>query len=161
MRIYFHTRRRKIGLVTLILACVFLCGWARSRTYSDGMEFDGGKRTRVHLESENGFLLLTRITEDIDHDPFFPRWTTALAPDPDLVRLHYVDEPGIWRWGCFTIGSHEFPTLGKTMDSVKLWLISYMSLVIPLTLLSAALLLIRPRPTKSTIAEARPTPEVA
>ncbi|WP_010583847.1 hypothetical protein [Schlesneria paludicola] len=142
----WHTARHRVGVAFLALACISLCVWARSRTFSDGVEFHGGDHTRIYLESENGFLLLTRIREQASHERFFPRWTTMLSPGLEVANHQYHDDCVTWRLGIFALGSHEFPKIGKDADEIKLWLVSYMCIVVPSMILSAWLLLGRRMP---------------
>lgn len=135
------TMRRRIGVAFLVLACVSLSAWARSRTYSDGIEIHGGPQTRIYVESENGFLLLTRIRELASHERFFPRWTTMLSTDLGVAEHQYHSDCVTWRFGIFALGSHEFPKSGKYADEIKLWLVSYMCVVVPSMILSAWLLI--------------------
>lgn len=52
-REFFKPWRRRIGVVTLVLACVLMAGWVRSQSMADDIYFTAGDR-RNHLRSAYG-----------------------------------------------------------------------------------------------------------
>lgn len=101
MPIYFHGCRRKIGVMTLVMACVFLTPWVRSMgTWPVG---EGHKFSLEFMESRVDFRV--DHLSDISHD-------------------------------------------GYTSTHLFKFSAPYWAIVIPLTLLSAYLLLRNPRRPK-------------
>ena len=156
---FFNGWRRKAGLVTLAMACVLAGGWMRSYVIED--EFIWRSQTLAYfLKSANGRINYeTNSNESVVKDVYslaFPtgwrRWPGVLYEPADPS-----DEPGDifddlvvesrWRWGGF-----DFGTAVSSFFSMRLsiWIVPYWSLVLPLTLLSAWLILIKPRKAKGT-----------
>jgi hypothetical protein len=155
MGTYFKSLRRKLGVVTLVLACVFTVGWVRSLELSDSIWFK-----RDFLTSGEGFILWSRsigrlnakrgfshTAYEFTHNPYNGRGTTSIYD---------------WRrWG-FAYGkksSLEASEDGQAIDCMTFYYCApFWSIVIPLTLLSAWLLLSK-RQTRTTPVE--PVPETA
>lgn len=121
--------RRKAGLGTLALACVFVGGWLRSRDTYDVISLTAFGRFNV-VESELGRI----------------RW---LACDHDQSewqelgwRSHSRNEPS-WRYVVHTEIAMRY--LGKHAWAFGL---NYRLIVLPLTLLSVWLILEKPRKAK-------------
>ena len=160
MREFFHGRRRKIGLVTLMLAVVFMVGWVRSEyKYERVISFHKGGS--VQLASVYGRLFVARVnsppahilescvgfrSDDILHWTAAKPATNTVAFDPlgnlsatrrwDFVGFHY----GIKKEGLNV--NHQTYT-------VPFWAATLL-----LTLLSADLLLVKPRaPTPNNASE--------
>lgn len=107
---YFKPLRRKIGVLTLVLACVFAIGWIDSLTQFRSLYFVDWKRSVI--------------------------WQ-ALSRDAKLAvegkRFDHTNSP------TFLYNN------GPVETHVDLGGVPYSSIVIPLTLLSAYLLLSKPR----------------
>lgn len=146
--------KRKVGVVTLVLACVFAAGWVRSDTYSDTITRPLSNGTYTEIRSENGYLLSTRtVLHDASDLPSFS-WRTLLSCDPNGVYLYYRDHSIGWRAIGFAIGGQLLQDEGKSNRRVgkrslfkerRTWFASYQTVVLPLTLLSAWHLLSKPR----------------
>jgi hypothetical protein len=152
---FFKGWRRKIGVVTLGLACVFMAGWLRSATIRDDVMI-AGENVRHALASSTGLLRWARHTgiknTDQKNDarqilnagrPLI-EWNSAgdfQKDDNDSFWKHCTNE---WRhgWGGFDFGAG---THKRWNCHIERWAIPYWSIVIPLTLLSAWLLLSKPR----------------
>jgi len=52
---FFKPTRRKLGVMTLVIACVFAAGWMRSLFFIDGISFTSGKDTTESFVSAGGF----------------------------------------------------------------------------------------------------------
>ena len=102
---FFHGWRRKIGVVTLLMACMFAVGWVTS--LSGRLPSERGVSIEIELWESRIDVVFNQI-EFVESDP------------------HNL------------IGTWEFRRIP----------IPYWSIVIPLTLLSAFLLLSKPRPRK-------------
>ena len=141
--------RRRIGVVTLVLACVFMTGWVRSFFVADWIEgskfkfisFDGGGCWE-HTENFHEFLRKLSIS-------------TASA---EYVQDEYRFSTRSARWkqqlfgfGLKTYGG-EYRKFGGIVynTAFTVYRIPYWAVVIPLTLLSAYLLLAKRRPAKKS-----------
>jgi hypothetical protein len=112
---YFKPLRRKVGIVALVLACVFTAGWVRSRYYVDWRYLQFGDR----------FCLLRS-----DRGGFSCNWTTKPSPSVALFGTQPLQQMTILATG------------PAPRDA---FFIYYAASAIPLTLLSAWLLLSKPR----------------
>ena len=149
MQTFFHGWRRKAGFVTLVMACAFLCGRVRSETYSDSFLFSYGTNTNGSIDSENGYLIFesTTMLSEVSHRTDF---RTLLCCDPNECYLYYRDEKIGWRFQCFTVGVYEvIPDNSggpfSLFTATRTWFMSYWTIISPLTLLSAYLILWKPR----------------
>ncbi len=135
---YFHGWRRKIGLVTLLLACVFVAGWVRSIFVHDVLLFWDGTQALGLWGSQSGSLVW-----DTNDNPDVQRWTTPRWQNWIASEgVHPFDNPEIkWQW--------RFCGFGFASDGMTSRIVPYWAIVIPLTLLAAWLLLSKPRPLKS------------
>jgi hypothetical protein len=107
---FFKGWRRKFGVLTLLMACVFAAGWVRSLIVADRINFFGAQMLSWHGEIMRCVAVLVRTQ----------------------------------------IGSQTVTSAQET----PIWTIPYWSIVIPLTLLSAWLLLSNPKRSKSITAPA-------
>lgn len=125
--------RRNIGMATLIMTCLLAAGWIRSFRLQDGINFPSGKYTMDSLFSLAGALVWASYDES---PPEVPR-------PKGFFSVRFVgrpfDEPDIeWRWRWWGFGDGKLKS-----DSIVLRTIPYWSLITPLTLLSAWLLLFK------------------
>ena len=126
---FFKGWRRKAGLVTLGTACVLMVGWIRSRVMYDVMALSAFGRFNV-VESELGRILW--LASDRDQSAWQQLgWRSLSLSDPRLNNLVHTEI--VMRY------------LGKHVWALGL---PYWSLVLPLTLLSAWLILGKPRKAK-------------
>ena len=138
---FFHGWRWKVGVVTLWMACVFMGGWIRGQSTVDELYFGKGKG--IHSFSlffgRNGITLTRRTTEESRTSN--PNWYCGpLEPRESF----YIFQPGLvveWRWHSCGFEAGEFHDLEMPIWRMSWWNTPYWSLVIPLTLLSAWLLL--------------------
>ena len=126
MREFFKGWRRKAGLVTLAMACVLMLGWMRSRmVYDQCIWADSNHKNVVYsLNGEFGWL----------------RWSTNRSQQMSFgsVPMGSEDEAK-WRM------LHD---MIRVMHEAREWTCPYWCLAIPLTLLSAWLILGKPRKVK-------------
>lgn len=151
---YFKPLRRKIGVLTLILACVLAGEWIRCRSFVDEFTFGGSEGANCNcLTCQRNGLIWSRYT----FHEFFP--TAPFFTSRPIVEDFGTDDPleGYdvyvidWRW---KIGGFDFTGYhhADRPDSVsQFWIIPYWSIVIPLTVLSAGLLLSKPRQRRKTV----------
>ena len=155
MGTYFKSLRRKIGVVTVVIACVVATAWIRNLaildTFSIGQMF--GPYTSFRSESGDFFW---------DSYGGYPRhyryWFTDRIHErinPKLLtrrnRLHWSE-----RWQIRYAKSQMMTSLNgtsiETFDGFRV-IVPYPTIVIPLTLLSAWLLLSKPRSRTTALTE--------
>jgi len=158
---YFKPLRKKVGVVTLGLACLFAAGWVRSRTVIDAFSVRRSlySMSTLHSASEELALSTLCIVSPVELGDF-PFWSSETIPtdyifslpfDPLTVETQYRFLGFYSLKDCPVDGGVHIYACGAP----------YWSIVIPLTLLSAWLLLSKPRVAKpKAIAEPIPT-EVA
>lgn len=159
---YFKPLRRKIGVVTLVMACLFAAGWVRSSVVQDHAQICY-QRSAHDLNSNGG-----RFQWDCYRDPEVIRF--GYGPPSFNWQTYERNQPAIdthWgrsrtNWQCGWLGvkvcygkvhthSGEVHTAGgivfvnPRMLNIRSLEVPYWSIVIPLTLLSAYLLLSKPR----------------
>ena len=147
---FFKGWRRQIGCVTLVLACVFAAWWVRSLNNSDRFLWRSSNFSYEEIKSVDHTLywMTHRLSKDYDLpiDPMM-RFETDHIPTSGRRRgdFHETNDQMNWYIGrCrFGIGLErdsrsEYP---QTLRRVA----PYWSTTVPLTLISAYLLLKKPR----------------
>ena len=138
---FFKPWRRKIGLVTLVMACLAMGAWVRSHAVSDQIRFMSsgyGYNFRSQFGRMNAGIFWA--ADGADNSFYFSlgrSWVGQKLPDIDYGKpsktfgfSYFVGENDLMR--AMRVGV-EFP---------------YWSIVLPLTALSAFLLLTNPRQSK-------------
>lgn len=128
MREFFNGWRRKVGVATLVWACVFAAAWVRSFSIRDFIPLP--KLRTAALATESGCLVLLRETEAV---------LISEVPGLDVIweNVDGIENP-----------MNPMPPVATMVASAyfeKAGSIPYWSLVLPLTLLSGWLLLSKPR----------------
>jgi len=140
---FFRGWRRKIGMVTLLMACVVMGGWLRSPHHCDSFNSRIGKLAIIWLISADVQIGVSIITsEDSVIAPKSAGWITYM---PETFEALFPRQLG-FVWRCRYCG------FGKSINQsgdVFVWVCPYWSIVIPLMLLSAYLLLTKPRKSTS------------
>ena len=142
MREFFRGWRRKVGVVTLVMACVMTGMWFRSRTEWESLEVAVGARGLVAVELERGSVTLayrwleenTPLGTSISASSF--NWHGA-SPVSDEINLWPELGTNLWS-ETSSIG----PIVSGKATYVRLPLLTAMAL---LTVVSAYLLLWKPR----------------
>lgn len=140
---FFKGWRRKIGIVTLLMACVFAGGWVRSFHFGDCVLWNS------MMFSSHGNLYCVppqRLTMSWER----PEWSVVNVASADIDSSF---GQVTWQWRLMGFGIGVF-TIFRT--DILVILFPYYSIVIPLTLLSAYLLISRRRPEKPL---ATPSPQ--
>jgi hypothetical protein len=147
MREFFRGWRRKVGCATLVMACLVIALWIRSIYFVDELRLFCGnvcsRNQSLELEPANWDLEFWAsqkwVTYSTDGQP------SGYDADTDPHDPNHI----VWYLHMLGIG------IGKWPDG---WLLTipYWSVVVPLTLLSAFLILSKPRRKKT--AESAPTP---
>jgi hypothetical protein len=126
---YFTPWRRKFGVLTLVMACVFAAGWVRSISIEDQIQIKPPDRWHRFLHVfESSHSVISWVALDMQFGEI--QWQSApVGADRETMLLEW------------------FPQYAERREKkyVKNWEVPYWSIVIPLTLLSAWLLLIDPR----------------
>ncbi len=156
---FFRGRRRKIGVLTLMMALLFMAGWIRSLVITDALIFPARQQTTGSavlitfdtLFSIRNTVVWTRdheestedINEPIDLGQRYPIWkTSAAVSEFNDDRMKWQ-----WRWCGFGIGKFDEERQEGVWETFVT--IPYWSIVMPLTLISAWLLVLsKPRPDK-------------
>jgi hypothetical protein len=136
---YFKPWRRKIGVLTLVMSCVFMGGWVRSLVVKDEINLINFRGLYCHIRSEVGDFECIWCNARIPI--YLPFTWTAEAIDSssqtnNSARMWFTRVYPEMRFG---------PDTGKMGDGFR---IQYWALVIPLTMLSTYLLLSKPRPAR-------------
>ena len=148
MKEFFHGARTKMGLLTLVTACFFLVGWFRSQTRFEYIDVSIGN-VSYGVTSMHSGLDFSRTTEldpttvldfiDFKSVELFIKPQDPLNGTPWSSGFQFDWR---WDWAGFHIGEGHYASRRDQDIMVPYW-----SLVIPLTLISAWLLLSRPRKT--------------
>lgn len=159
MREFFHGWRRKAGVVTLVMAMLLFGVWMRSYSVWDSIPIKDGISLHF-IQSIHGGVCWTRHVPSPSNSQMYSsqnipiRWT---AQDADKSHLHrywlQLDVEWQRNWCRFHFAA---TTIGNPNDKTRhdTWIIPYWSLVAPPTLLSAYLILWKPRSKpKNTAAE--------
>lgn len=159
----FHGCRRKIGVVTLLLSCVILVAWIRSLGICDVISFRNSDHTTIHLASTQQLLVLV-VERPVGHASTFSWFTFSDIGSPLVwqalpATAHPLNDPEIlWSARSCGFGSAvqtrlPLQTTGPgTMTlnvNFKFVTIPYWSIILPLILITAYLLLGQSR-TKTT-----------
>lgn len=149
---FFSGWKRKVGVATLVLACLLAIGWLRSLDRTDRITIRGNDRTVEWMVSTRGNLEWQWFRTDRPG-----RWTAkqfaGLANV--VIKITSHDETTViqWNWAVLGMGVGEFgcATLDylKEFDrsshldevSFRLWRVPYWPFVVSLTALSSLLLL--------------------
>jgi len=139
---FFKGWRRKVGVMTLVLACVLSVGWVRSQTLVETIEFQSDRRTVQSLISGGGSLCWQTFCEG--EGPKRTHLWLSVTHAESGFRIY--SDPDFW-------SSYLFGFAYKRLDIwdsqwYRVLMIPYWSIVAPLTLLSAYLLLSKPRIAK-------------
>ncbi len=145
---FFKPWRRRMGLLTLVMACLLGAEWGRSVTTFDQLRWSTEHSLHTCV-STGGHLLWNSHFMERPLTPEFRRVSFWLHGDAKNQPIDYLENTNIvWelRFGTFIIGKSTMRIYGITTRYVVA--IPYWLIVLPLTLLSAYLLLSKPRPAK-------------
>jgi hypothetical protein len=143
MREFFQGWRRKIGCATLVMACVLMIGWVRSMREFHCLAV----AKNMIVQSTKGRVTLFWDNSD-SRNPVL--WWHGETTDESYDPLQAQEGLNIdWRWSCagVTLGAYTVQE-GSRLARTDVYDVRYWLLVIPLTLLSAYLILWKPRKRK-------------
>lgn len=152
---FFRGWRRKCGCVTLVLACAVMVGWVRSAVYYDGVDITPSSRRHV-IRSMTGriswFYAHSYETRVINRGIRFPSF--KINPEDEheidlgegskglIVRdFRFLRNSQLWDHYTELV---QTPGAPVSVD-MKLVQVPHWALVLPLTAVSAYLLLSKPR----------------
>jgi hypothetical protein len=148
MREFFRGWRRKAGCVALVMACALMGLWMRSTVTFDSVFFYfGSVRWGISsVDSRIWFLKSTPLSGESMATWFSQRYQALFDP---MKNANVV-----WRndWGGFHIGRYHRQLLNQTATGefvADSCMIPYWCFVLPLTLLSAYLILWKPKKRES------------
>lgn len=131
---YFKPWRRKIGIAVLALTCLFTLGWIRSRIVKDHFTCVSVPKPSFQIMSLDNYIGVV--------------WRENYSGGSSGIRLLqsqfepmslWSEERGGWRWHILGIGKIQVDNF------LYAWLVHYAAIVLPLTAISAWLLLSKPR----------------
>ena len=144
MRDFFKPWRRRIGLLTLVMACVFMAGWVRSSLSRDWIRFHSGKHwVEFGSDSQRLYCMVDYSKDYVNKDGAtwkFPSFGTAVISQLDPLAPATLDDSHR-SWSRHWLGFYVWQKTYWDFYQSTLTVIPYWSVVIPLTLASAFLLL--------------------
>jgi hypothetical protein len=156
---FFRGWRRKIGVVTLVLACVFIGIWIRSKNLSDSFISPAGRSMCGMIFNPYGLeLFVAHFTVPSDALKYLPAgWeTTRIENGSDNSSVGVGDNVWIWERFTFCLFENEIHSVGKGFgDQTKFGKLSavvipFWSIVLLLVLSSICLILDKPTAQKLT-----------
>jgi hypothetical protein len=144
---FFKPWRRRIGIVMLVFALVFLGGWVRSQSTVDVISFRSGTYLHHWLASDARFICWTRQYEKYSDSVWeVPEYSNSKRDASHDFRR----DPNIkWYGALREFGVFEYPASQFQGNSMATWLIPYWYVILPLALLSTYLLFVKPRKSTS------------
>lgn len=150
MREFFKGWRRKVGCVTLVMACAVFVVWMRSDSIEDRVSFASGMSVHDFL-SRSGTIQWHTSTRSgtIPWHTGTSGWSTkALTVSDNQV---YQRDPEFFKtnWSRECLGIIACETRSKFSGlTARVWIAPYWMAALPPTLLSAFLFLWKPRKAK-------------
>jgi len=138
----FRGWRRKSGVVTLVIALVLLGGWIRSSLVADQLFYRVAPSTQI-ITSGNGVIEWQLITDVASVESLFVK-EPMFWISPFSHRVYVFDGAETtwswrWQWCGFDCGEGRLPgSVPRCVCTIPYWFA-----VLPLTLLSAFLLLVK------------------
>jgi hypothetical protein len=153
---FFQAWKRKIGLVTLLMASLFMVGWVRSFFYHEGFTIPSRTKTASHSiwSNQDGLSWVKELSLDNpDHwkDNQVFQWGSRRQNGQSVFDAFGTNRN---KWLGFEVVHISYRHInlrsGPTGDPVQMivWIVPYWAIVLPLTTVSVWLLL--PKRRKST-----------
>lgn len=162
---FFKGRRRKAGGVALVMALILIAGWTSSIVVIGQWEFLKGDYEYQCLFSSRGYIAWLRLTPDSSSAKIRTRNPDMFSPEAKFdvaapIMAQMAGDGGFqgegtyeWKIGCCGSGIGEICFNKGSSRAVRasMWRTPYWSIATPLILLSAYLLLWKPRgPSRGT-----------
>lgn len=138
MREFFRGWKRKLGVVMLVLTCVIAGAWVRSFAKAEGWGFCKNLRHYERIVSTNGAIRFDTIRSK---DLIQITMTKVFDLTGDLGFVPFEEKDVEWKWYLSGLGTGDYHSQTLKGLEMTIWRIPYWSIVIPLTALSAWLLL--------------------
>lgn len=147
MREFFRGWRRKLGCVALVMAFAVLAMWIRSYSCDEWIERTRSN-VRTSVGSQDGGILLTRQWWAIDsHGPWSDSPLRGFSTtDSRRIKNIPYHHGALVDWSYQVAGFYGSSGTDLGGVSFEFRMIPYWSLVLTLTLLSAYLIVWKPRP---------------
>jgi len=134
MREFFQPFRRKLGVVTLLMACALMALWMRGFLIGDSLLVTNS----MGVVSCRGSFAVAITTEEIPVESL--QTYSSFTPREFDESLSPVN----WRFRLIGFGSGDV----KQFFNYHIWMMPHWALVVPMTSVSAWLILREPRPPK-------------
>ncbi|WP_157606257.1 hypothetical protein [Schlesneria paludicola] len=143
---YFRGWKRKLGILTLAIACLLTVGWVRSRSVADTLYIHHNRgMDDIYVSCAQGMIWMRNMSADPRHKVTPRRGSVSWFSDTDQSNFDSTDWKSISNCWFARIRSY-----GTKQQQAGIVLIRYWLIVVPLTLLTAYLLLSKPVPTLPT-----------
>jgi hypothetical protein len=142
MREFFKPLRRKIGVLTLVLACVFAAGWVRSLQTTDFVRIPVKNHAWIEMVGRTASVHLYATYHGKAKSNFL--WKTISAADEEQESPSFFS-PSDLQIHALGVGIGKISYPSRDWIHRVVVILPYFSITIPLTLLSAFLLLSKPR----------------
>lgn len=144
---FFRPWRRRFGMLILAVTCLLAIAWVTSLTFNSSVCCSIGKTPTHCFGSIDSSLIWT-----VDYNRNFSNWP-SFSHTRRTDRFRLFNNPFVkWRWrrngfgiGDTTENQVNYEGMSVYISKSTLTVIPYWSIVTPLTLLSAYLLLSKPR----------------
>lgn len=140
---FFHGWRRKAGLVTLVMACLFTAGWVKSLRLTDIVVFNSGAHSTELFYSFDSSIVWAHFQGEEPVGATIPEWDTV-----SKTEYSFFEDPEYdWhlRGAGFGIGRCARKNLAH------IGIAPYWATAVPLAVVSAYLLLAPPQKRRSPI----------
>jgi hypothetical protein len=155
MREFFHGWRRKEGCVTLVMACALMAEWDRSREIGDSLYLSfGGTANWILVSVDSSLLWVKREFPGSQETsmPFAHFESHDFLPPSRFYHVFNIDDVQ-WQWYLMGFGFGDLQETGWSHGyKHTLLMVPYWSIVLPVTLQSARLLLSKPKPKAKPVA---------
>jgi hypothetical protein len=143
MKEFFRGWRRKVGVVTLVMACLLMCGWVRSRGQVDLVIFSFPNLNLTFLSCHHGVRLLPQRSLMISYGGSSPNYSVRLTFQNERIE----NTPGI-SWHSYMSDRLDIQDENNEV-STQNGFYSYGIVSIPLTIIATWLLVFsKPRQSK-------------
>jgi hypothetical protein len=147
MRDFFQGWRRKAGAVTLVIACIFMAGWIRGLSTFDAIFLGTSDSLVTHDLSFSDHGIQWTRTECLTEKRFRRKTEWISVP---IGSLNIGKSEREWHWKFRGFGIAIGDSVFRSAIRTSIRNIPYWAFITPLMLLSAWLLLNKPKPKLST-----------
>jgi hypothetical protein len=148
MRDFFRGWKRKFGVLTLLLACALMAGWVRSLAATDLIQGQRSNQAKYSFTSSSGSLAWRWANLNLSPgEARYPKWIV----EPRNTWFYLSDDSVTWHLRGLGFGIGIRTQEDGSYSTFKV--IPYWAIVVPLTLLSAWLMLSKPRLAKPPVIE--------